>query len=110
VFDSVSAATADTYNSRPADPATSPDTSPADPDLAAVVRAWPTLPDAGREHSAPSSPAGADAGDAGAKPGGSLAAALAMLAELPLTPAEKADAVRRLLADEAANCGARGGQ
>jgi hypothetical protein len=28
-----------------------------------------------------------------------------MIAELPLTPAEKADAVRRLLADEAASCG-----
>jgi hypothetical protein len=52
------------------------------------------LADAGPKHRAPSSPT-----NAGAEPGGTLVAALAMIAELPLTPAEKADAVQRLLAD-----------
>jgi len=44
-------------------------------------------------------PATGDAGTLGTAPGGTLAAALALIAELPLTPAEKADAVRRLLAE-----------
>ena len=41
--------------------------------------------------------------------GGSLASALAMIAELPLTPAEKAEAVRRLLTEARANDSARAG-
>lgn len=44
-------------------------------------------------------PAGARS-DTPAEPAGTLAAALAMIDRLPLTPAEKADAVRRLLADQ----------
>ena len=61
------------------------------------------LVNAGPEHvagtSSPTQSAGA--ADTGNEPGGTLAAALAMIAGLPLTPAEKADAVRRLLAEQA---------
>jgi hypothetical protein len=55
----------------------------------------------GPEHAATSSSPGAGTADAGGGPGGSLVAALAMLERLPLTDAERADAVRRLLADAA---------
>ena len=44
----------------------------------------------------------ADAGRPGAGPDGTLADVLRMLDRLPLTDAERADAVRRLLADQAA--------
>jgi len=46
----------------------------------------------------------ADTGGAGAA-GGHFAAALAMIATLPLTDAEKAEAVRRLLAADESNTG-----